>query len=44
LSFFGWGKNDSVGIIMNAFPCVFTLYNIFLHFSHQKRQAASGGN
>ncbi|MDR1305380.1 MAG: lipid-A-disaccharide synthase N-terminal domain-containing protein [Verrucomicrobiales bacterium] len=33
LAYFIWGKNDSVGIIMNAFPCGFTLYNIYLHFS-----------
>ncbi|MDR2462758.1 MAG: lipid-A-disaccharide synthase N-terminal domain-containing protein [Verrucomicrobiales bacterium] len=42
LSYYIWGKNDSVGILMTAFPCVFTLYNIFLHFAHLKRQTVSG--
>ena len=44
LSYYIWGKNDSVGILLTAFPCMFTLYNIFLHYTYKRRTAhASAG-
>lgn len=41
LAYFIWGKNDSVGIIQNAFPAFVAIYNIFIHFRH-RRDAAIG--
>ena len=35
LAYFIWGKNDSVGIILNAFPMFVSLYNISIHLRHQ---------
>ncbi|MDR2013177.1 MAG: lipid-A-disaccharide synthase N-terminal domain-containing protein [Rhodanobacter sp.] len=40
LGYFIWGKNDSVGIIQNAFPMFVSLYNIFVHTRHQQPEAA----
>jgi lipid-A-disaccharide synthase-like uncharacterized protein len=31
LSYFIWGKNDSVGILSNLFPMTVALYNYFMH-------------
>jgi len=31
LSYFIWGKNDSVGILQNAFPMFIAIYNLFVH-------------
>ena len=39
LCYFIWGKNDSVGIIQNAFPMFVALYNVFVHMRHQRREA-----
>jgi lipid-A-disaccharide synthase-like uncharacterized protein len=45
LAYFIWGKNDSVGIIQNAFPAFVALYNIFIHLRHHRPEAvASGGS
>jgi lipid-A-disaccharide synthase-like uncharacterized protein len=30
LSYFIWGRNDSVGIISNLFPCLVAVYNLQL--------------
>lgn len=30
LSYFIWGKNDSVGILSNVFPSIVALYNLYL--------------
>ena len=30
LSYFIWGKNDSVGVLSNLFPAAVALYNLFL--------------
>jgi lipid-A-disaccharide synthase-like uncharacterized protein len=30
LSYFIWGKNDSVGVLSNLFPMTVALYNLFL--------------
>lgn len=31
LSYFIWGKNDSVGVLSNLFPMGVALYNYFMH-------------
>jgi lipid-A-disaccharide synthase-like uncharacterized protein len=31
LSYFIWGKNDSVGVLSNLFPMCVALYNMFMH-------------
>ena len=31
LVYFTFGKNDSVGILANLFPCAVALYNLHLH-------------
>ncbi|MDR1192137.1 MAG: lipid-A-disaccharide synthase N-terminal domain-containing protein [Verrucomicrobiales bacterium] len=43
VSYFVFGKNDSVGFFNTFFPMVFTIYNIFLHYAYKKKQAAAGG-
>lgn len=45
LSYFIFGKNDSVGILSNLFPSFVASYNLFLECSHRKRlrsQSADG--
>jgi lipid-A-disaccharide synthase-like uncharacterized protein len=32
LSYFIWGKNDSVGVLSNLFPMVVALYNLVMHY------------
>jgi lipid-A-disaccharide synthase-like uncharacterized protein len=36
LTYFIWGKNDSVGILQNLFPMSVAAYNIFLDFRHKR--------
>ncbi len=36
LSYFIWGKNDSVGILANAFPFTVALYNLYLDIRNAK--------
>lgn len=43
LSYFMLGKNDSVGIISNLFPAFVAGYNLWLDFSHHRRNG-EGGN
>lgn len=31
LAYFVFGKNDSVGVLSNLFPCAVALYNLYLH-------------
>lgn len=38
LSYFTFGKNDSVGIIANLFPAVIAIYNIMLDARYRKRK------
>ncbi len=38
LSYFTFGKNDSVGILSNLFPAFIALYNLYLHESHHSRK------
>ena len=39
LSYFIWGKNDSVGIIQNAFPAVVATYNLFVELRHRRQES-----
>ena len=41
LSYFVFGKNDSVGILSNLFPLFVALYNLYLDLKH-KAVAQSG--
>ena len=41
LAYFIWGRNDSVGIISNLFPCLVAAYNLHLETRH-RRAVASG--
>ncbi|MEO5558918.1 MAG: lipid-A-disaccharide synthase N-terminal domain-containing protein [Dokdonella sp.] len=43
LAYFIWGKNDSVGIIGNAFPMFVSVYNVFVHVRHQRSEIVSPG-
>lgn len=36
LAYFIWGKNDSVGIILNLFPASVALYNLYLDITHHR--------
>jgi lipid-A-disaccharide synthase-like uncharacterized protein len=36
LSYFIWGKNDSVGVLSNLFPMGVALYNWVLDLRHQR--------
>lgn len=38
LSYFTFGKNDSVGVFSNLFPVTVASYNLFLHTTHKKRK------
>ena len=35
LSYFIFGKNDSVGILSNLFPAFIACYNLYLHYAHK---------
>jgi lipid-A-disaccharide synthase-like uncharacterized protein len=41
LSYFVFGKNDSVGVLSNLFPAFVAMYNLYLDLTHQRRPAAS---
>ena len=40
LSYFVFGKNDSVGILSNLFPLFVALYNLYLDFKNRNRTMA----
>jgi lipid-A-disaccharide synthase-like uncharacterized protein len=40
LGYFIWGKNDSVGIIQNAFPMFISVYNVIVDLRHRRDQEA----
>jgi lipid-A-disaccharide synthase-like uncharacterized protein len=42
LSYFIFGKNDSVGVMSNLFPLFVALYNLYLDSKNRKRLAALG--
>ncbi len=44
LSYFIFGKNDSVGILSNLFPMFIAGYNLYLELAHRKNGAASPAN
>ena len=37
LSYFVFGKNDSVGILGNIFPSAVAAYNLYLEIAHRRR-------
>ncbi len=39
LAYFIFGKNDSVGILSNAFPAGIALYNLYLDVTHKSKLA-----
>jgi lipid-A-disaccharide synthase-like uncharacterized protein len=43
LSYFTFGKNDSVGILSNLFPAGIAGYNLILDLRHKKAQRGEGG-
>jgi lipid-A-disaccharide synthase-like uncharacterized protein len=43
LSYFIFGKNDSVGIMSNLFPFMIASYNLYLDFTHQAEQEVGTG-
>jgi lipid-A-disaccharide synthase-like uncharacterized protein len=43
LGYFIWGKNDSVGIIQNAFPMFVSMYNVMIHLRHHKPEVVVPG-
>ncbi len=43
LSYFTFGKNDSVGILSNLFPSAIASYNLFLDIRHGKRMKEADG-
>ena len=44
LTYFTFGKNDSVGILSNLFPAGVAAYNLYLDITHKRgqREAAAG--
>lgn len=36
LTYFIFGKNDSVGIVLNLFPCAVASYNLMLEIKHRR--------
>lgn len=43
LGYFIWGKNDSVGIIQNAFPMFVSFYNVVVHLRHHRPEVVRPG-
>ena len=43
LAYFIWGKNDSVGILQNAFPMFVSVYNVYVHVRHHRPEVVSPG-
>jgi len=39
LSYFIFGKNDSVGILSNFFPSFVSVYNLVVHMREMKRRS-----
>jgi lipid-A-disaccharide synthase-like uncharacterized protein len=42
LSYFIWGKNDSVGVLSNLFPMGVALYNLMLDIRSGRSEARNG--
>jgi lipid-A-disaccharide synthase-like uncharacterized protein len=43
LSYFTFGKNDSVGILSNLFPACVAIYNLVLDLRHKRAQQGEVG-
>jgi lipid-A-disaccharide synthase-like uncharacterized protein len=43
LSYFTFGKNDSVGILSNLFPACVAIYNLVLDLRHKRTQQGEVG-
>jgi lipid-A-disaccharide synthase-like uncharacterized protein len=43
LSYFIFGKNDSVGILSNLFPSFVATYNLVLELKHRKQKTEEAG-
>jgi lipid-A-disaccharide synthase-like uncharacterized protein len=43
LSYFTFGKNDSVGVLSNLFPACVATYNLILDIRHARRSGQVGG-
>ena len=41
LSYFIFGKNDSVGVLSNLFPAFVAIYNLYLDLTNQRRADAA---
>jgi lipid-A-disaccharide synthase-like uncharacterized protein len=41
LTYFIWGRNDSVGVLSNAFPLTVALYNLYLDFKSGRRMESA---
>ena len=41
LSYFTFGKNDSVCILANAFPAFVSVYNLFVDYRHRREIAVN---
>ena len=39
-SYFVWGKNDSVGVLSNAFPATVAFYNLVMDIRHKRHAGA----
>ena len=44
LSYFTFGKNDSVGILSNLFPAFIASYNLYLDLKKRRSRAHAAGN
>ncbi|MBA3707613.1 MAG: lipid-A-disaccharide synthase N-terminal domain-containing protein [Planctomycetes bacterium] len=40
LTYFVWGKNDSVGILQNLFPMSVAAYNVYLDLRYRRREVS----
>jgi lipid-A-disaccharide synthase-like uncharacterized protein len=43
LSYFVFGKNDSVGIMSNLFPLMIASYNLYLDYTHHAEKEIGAG-
>src|SRR5262245_59321708 len=41
LAYFVFGKNDSVGVLSNLFPCTVAAYNLYLDVGHKRRSPSN---
>jgi len=44
LAYFTFGKNDSVGIMQNAFPMFVSAYNVIIHLRHHRPEVIEPGS